>query len=403
MSLEVIQPKMRGFISLSSHPSGLKTLVTNQVKRTTPIEGGNINNALILGSSMGYGLASSIVSLFGFQANTLGVCFERPPQKNKTGSAGWYNSGELIEIAKANNLNYQVYNGDAFSQLTKKAVTDYIKTNYGQIDLLVYSLAAPRRIDEKNDKVWNSTLKPIGDSVFIKNINLQNHLFEEVEIPQATDDEVLSTVKVMGGEDWQDWIDLLEQNNLLSDNFKTVAFSYVGPEVTERIYRTGTIGKAKENLEATAAIIDSKLRSSYPNLEARVSINKAIVTQASSAIPGVPLYMSMLIQLMKINNTNEDALDQIIRLFEDKKFHTSDPVLDSNNLIRLDDYELEDKIQNEIKNKWQKLTESSYLSLIDLEQYKQDFNQIFGFDVDGIDYTKEVETDPKYSIMNVGD
>jgi len=214
---------------------------------------------------------------------------------------------------------------------------------------------------------------------------------------------VLSTVKVMGGEDWQDWIDLLEQNNLLSDNFKTVAFSYIGPEVTESIYRTGTIGKAKENLEATAAIIDSKLRSASPNLEARVSVNKAIVTQASSAIPGVPLYVSMLFKLMKINNTHEDALDQIIRLFEDKKFHTLEPVLDADNLIRLDDYELEDKIQSEIKNRWQDLTESNYLSLIDLEQYKQDFNQIFGFDVDGIDYTQEVETDPKYSIMDIGE
>ncbi len=403
MPLEVVKPKMRGFISLSAHPAGLKRIVMNQVNRTSLIEGGNVKNTLILGSSMGYGLASSIVSLFGFQANTLGVCFERPPQKNKTGSAGWYNSGELIEIAKANNLNYQVYNGDAFSQPTKDAVIDHIKTNYGQLDLLVYSLAAPRRIDEKNDKVWNSTLKPIGDTAFIKNINLQNHLFEEVEIPQATDDEVLSTVKVMGGEDWQDWIDLLEQNNLLSDNFKTVAFSYIGPEVTESIYRTGTIGKAKENLEATAAIIDSKLRSASPNLEARVSVNKAIVTQASSAIPGVPLYVSMLFKLMKINNTHEDALDQIIRLFEDKKFHTLEPVLDADNLIRLDDYELEDKIQSEIKNRWQDLTESNYLSLIDLEQYKQDFNQIFGFDVDGIDYTQEVETDPKYSIMDIGE
>jgi len=402
MSLEVVQPKMRGFISLSAHPAGLKSLIADQVNRTNSIEGGNINNALILGSSMGYGLASSIVSLFGFQANTLGVCFERSPNKKKTGSAGWYNSGELIKIADANDLNFQVYNGDAFSELTKQTVIDHLKTNYGQIDLLVYSLAAPRRTDEKNDKVWNSTLKPVGKSAFIKNINLQNHMFEEVEITQATDEEVLSTVKVMGGEDWQIWIDTLEKHSLLSDNFKTVAFSYIGPEVTEEIYRTGTIGKAKENLEATAAIIDSKLSSSFTNSEARVSINKAIVTQASSAIPGVPLYMSMLLQLMKANNTHEDALDQIIRLFEDKKFHTGEPVVDSDQLIRLDDFELEEIIQNEVKNRWHKLSASNYLSLIDLEQYKHDFNQIFGFDVDDIDYAKEVEIDPEYSIMDVG-
>ena len=402
MSLEVVQPKMRGFISLSAHPAGLKNLIADQVNRTNSIEGGNINNALILGSSMGYGLASSIVSLFGFQANTLGVCFERSPNKKKTGSAGWYNSGELIKIADANDLNFQVYNGDAFSELTKQTVIDHLKTNYGQIDLLVYSLAAPRRTDEKNDKVWNSTLKPVGKSAFIKNINLQNHMFEEVEITQATDEEVLSTVKVMGGEDWQIWIDTLEKHSLLSDNFKTVAFSYIGPEVTEEIYRTGTIGKAKENLEATAAIIDSKLSSSFTNSEARVSINKAIVTQASSAIPGVPLYMSMLLQLMKANNTHEDALDQIIRLFEDKKFHTGEPVVDSDQLIRLDDFELEEIIQNEVKKRWHKLSASNYLSLIDLEQYKHDFNQIFGFDVDDIDYAKEVEIDPEYSIMDVG-
>lgn len=402
MSLEVVQPKMRGFISLSAHPAGLKSLIADQVNRTNSIEGGNINNALILGSSMGYGLASSIVSLFGFQANTLGVCFERSPNKKKTGSAGWYNSGELIKIADANDLNFQVYNGDAFSELTKQTVIDHLKANYGKIDLLVYSLAAPRRTDEKNDKVWNSTLKPVGKSAFIKNINLQNHMFEEVEITQATDEEVLSTVKVMGGEDWQIWIDTLEKHSLLSDNFKTVAFSYIGPEVTEEIYRTGTIGKAKENLEATAAIIDSKLSSSFTNSEARVSINKAIVTQASSAIPGVPLYMSMLLQLMKANNTHEDALDQIIRLFEDKKFHTGEPVVDSDQLIRLDDFELEEIIQNEVKNRWHKLSASNYLSLIDLEQYKHDFNQIFGFDVDDIDYAKEVEIDPEYSIMDVG-
>jgi len=402
MSLEVVQPKMRGFISLSAHPAGLKSLIADQVNRTNSIEGGNINNALILGSSMGYGLASSIVSLFGFQANTLGVCFERSPNKKKTGSAGWYNSGELIKIADANDLNFQVYNGDAFSELTKQTVIDHLKANYGKIDLLVYSLAAPRRTDEKNDKVWNSTLKPVGKSAFIKNINLQNHMFEEVEITQATDEEVLSTVKVMGGEDWQIWIDTLEKHSLLSDNFKTVAFSYIGPEVTEEIYRTGTIGKAKENLEATAAIIDSKLSSSFTNSEARVSINKAIVTQASSAIPGVPLYMSMLLQLMKANNTHEDALDQIIRLFEDKKFHTGEPVVDSDQLIRLDDFELEEIIQNEVKKRWHKLSASNYLSLIDLEQYKHDFNQIFGFDVDDIDYAKEVEIDPEYSIMDVG-
>ena len=402
MSLEVVQPKMRGFISLSAHPAGLKNLIASQVNRTNSIEGGNINNALILGSSMGYGLASSIVSLFGFQANTLGVCFERPPNKKKTGSAGWYNSGELIKIAEANDLNFQVYNGDAFSELTKQTVIDHLKANYGKIDLLVYSLAAPRRTDEKNDKVWNSTLKPVEKSAFIKNINLQNHMFEEVEITQATDEEVLSTVKVMGGEDWQIWIDTLEKHSLLSDNFKTVAFSYIGPEVTEEIYRTGTIGKAKENLEATAAIIDSKLSSSFTNSEARVSINKAIVTQASSAIPGVPLYMSMLLQLMKANNTHEDSLDQIIRLFEDKKFHTGEPIVDSDQLIRLDDFELEEIIQNEVKNRWQKLSASNYLSLIDLEQYKHDFNQIFGFDVDDIDYAKEVEINPEYSIMDVG-
>ena len=403
MSLEVVQPKMRGFISLSAHPAGLKSLVTSQVNRTNTIESGNVQNALILGSSMGYGLASSIVSLFGFQANTLGVCFERPPNKKKTGSAGWYNSGELIKIAEANDLSFRVFNGDAFSELTKQTVIDRLKANYGKIDLLVYSLAAPRRIDEKRDKVWNSTLKPINNSAFIKNINLQNHLFEEVEIPQATDEEVLSTVKVMGGEDWYAWIDLLEKHSLLSDHFKTVAFSYIGPQVTEKIYRTGTIGKAKKNLEATAATIDSKLSSLLANSKASVSINKAIVTQASSAIPGVPLYISMLFKLMKANNTHEDALDQIIRLFEDKKFHTGEPVVDSEQLIRLDDFELEDEIQNEIKSSWQELTETNYLSMIDLEQYKQDFNQIFGFNVDGIDYAKEVEIDPEYSIMNVGD
>ncbi|MDG1990283.1 MAG: enoyl-[acyl-carrier-protein] reductase FabV [Dehalococcoidia bacterium] len=397
MSKEIIQPRTRGFISLSSHPDGLKFLVKKQIDKVNKTEITNIKNVLVVGSSMGYGLASTIYSLYGLGANTLGVCYERPPLKAKTGSAGWYNSGELIKYAESAGLNLNVVNGDAFNDNTKKSVIELLENTYGQIDLLIYSLASPRRIDS-NGITWNSTLKPIGSDVSLKNINLQSNTFETSSISKATEEEINATTKVMGGEDWDDWVTELSAHNLISENFKTVAFSYVGPKVTEQIYRTGTIGIAKKHLESTVKLINNKLNNSSTNSRALISVNKAIVTQASSAIPGVPLYMSMLFKLMKQNNTNELAIDQIIRLFENKLLDTNAPIVDNNGFIRLDDYELENTLQDTILKQWDIMSADNFLDLIDFDQYKIDFHQIFGFNVNEIDYKQLVETDPEYSI-----
>ena len=249
MSKEIVVPRTRGFISLTSHPEGLKLLVDEQIKKVNKIESTNIKNVLVIGSSMGYGLASTIFSLFGLGAKTLGVCYERAPQKTKTGSAGWYNSGELIKFAESSGLNLNIVNADAFKEDTKSSIMEILKNNYGKIDLLIYSLAAPRRIDG-NGISWNSVLKPIGNDASLKSLNLQTNTFEMSNISQATEDEIEATTKVMGGEDCEDWVSALMTNDLISRHFKAIAFSYIGPQVTEPIYKTGTIGIAKNHLES---------------------------------------------------------------------------------------------------------------------------------------------------------
>jgi enoyl-[acyl-carrier protein] reductase / trans-2-enoyl-CoA reductase (NAD+) len=400
MSKEIVVPRTRGFISLTSHPEGLKLLVDEQIKKVNKIESTNIKNVLVIGSSMGYGLASTIFSLFGLGAKTLGVCYERAPQKTKTGSAGWYNSGELIKFAESSGLNLNIVNADAFKEDTKSSIMEILKNNYGKIDLLIYSLAAPRRIDG-NGISWNSVLKPIGNDASLKSLNLQTNTFEMSNISQATEDEIEATTKVMGGEDCEDWVSALMTNDLISSHFKAIAFSYIGPQVTEPIYKTGTIGIAKNHLESTIKKINNKLVNFSTEASALVSVNKAIVTQASSAIPGVPLYISMLFKLMKERKTHETAIDQIIRLFQDKLLDTNHPIVDVNGFIRLDDYELEDQLQDAILKKWDIMSADNFLDLIDLDQYTIDFHQIFGFNVRAINYQDLVETDPEYSIQTL--
>lgn len=400
MSKEIVVPRTRGFISLTSHPEGLKLLVDEQIKKVNKIESTNIKNVLVIGSSMGYGLASTIFSLFGLGAKTLGVCYERAPQKTKTGSAGWYNSGELIKFAESSGLNLNIVNADAFKEDTKSSIMEILKNNYGKIDLLIYSLAAPRRIDG-NGISWNSVLKPIGNDASLKSLNLQTNTFEMSNISQATEDEIEATTKVMGGEDCEDWVSALMTNDLISRHFKAIAFSYIGPQVTEPIYKTGTIGIAKNHLESTIKKINNKLVNFSTEASALVSVNKAIVTQASSAIPGVPLYISMLFKLMKERKTHETAIDQIIRLFQDKLLDTNHPIVDVNGFIRLDDYELEDQLQDAILKKWDIMSTDNFLDLIDLDQYTIDFHQIFGFNVRAINYQDLVETDPEYSIQTL--
>ena len=401
MTKEIIKPKIRGFISLTAHPSGCKRMIMDQINSLNVASNSEVKNVLVIGSSMGYGLASTITSLFGLKASVLGVCYERPPVRSKTGSAGWYNSGELLNIANENNLNLKIINGDAFAYKTKEAVSNIFKDNFEKIDLLIYSLASPRRYEEATDVTWSSALKPIGKSATFKSINLQNYQFETITMDPASNEEINSTTKVMGGEDWESWVEYLLNEKLLSENFKTVAFSYMGPQVTEQIYRSGTIGKAKQHLESTVVNINTVLKNFSSNANAIVSVNKALVTQASSAIPGVPLYLSMLIKLMKDNDTNESALEQIGRLFNDKGLLNNSPLTDSNNLIRLDDYELDPIVQHDIIEKWTKLNDKNFTKYIDLDQYISDFHQIFGFNVDAIDYDLPVEIDPDYTIINI--
>jgi|TARA_B110000263_G_scaffold249460_1_gene267127 enoyl-[acyl-carrier protein] reductase/trans-2-enoyl-CoA reductase (NAD+) len=401
MTQEIIKPKIRGFISLTAHPSGCKRLIMDQINSLNVASNSEIKNVLVIGSSMGYGLSSTITSLFGLKASVLGVCYERQPVRSKTGSAGWYNSGELLNIANENNLNLNIINGDAFANKTKEAVSTFFKESFEQIDLLIYSLASPRRYEESTGITWNSALKPIGKSATFKSINLQNYQFETITMDPASNEEINSTSKVMGGEDWESWIEYLLNEKLLSENFKTVAFSYMGPQVTEQIYRSGTIGKAKQHLESTVVNINTILKNFSSKSNAIVSVNKALVTQASSAIPGVPLYLSMLIKLMKDNDTNESALQQIGRLFNDKGLLTNNPLTDSNNLIRLDDYELDPVIQHDILENWIKLNDKNFTKYIDIDQYISDFHQIFGFNVDSVDYDLPVEIDPDYTISNI--
>ena len=385
----IIEPRMRAFICLTSHPKGCEQHVKNQieyVKSKGPIDGAK--KVLIIGASTGFGLASRISSAFGCNAATIGVFFEKPPQVNKTASPGWYNSASLeVEATKAG-LYAKSVNGDAFSDEIKRQTLDLIKADLGQIDLIIYSLASPVRMHPKSGVLHRSSLKPIGKTFTNKTVDFHTGNVTQVSIDAANQDDIDNTVTVMGGEDWAMWIEALKAENLLANGAKTIAYSYIGPSLTEAVYRKGTIGRAKDHLEATAFEITESLK--LLNGQAYVSVNKALVTQASSAIPVIPLYISLLYKLMKGEGIHEGCIEQIQRLYADRVFTGKEIPLDENGRIRIDDWEMRDDIQEKIAILWEKATTENLSQIGDLAGYKQDFLNLFGFGFEGVDYLADV-------------
>jgi enoyl-[acyl-carrier protein] reductase/trans-2-enoyl-CoA reductase (NAD+) len=402
MPESIVQPKIRGFISLTSHPAGCAENVHSQIReieaRMLPGKTDRtIKNALIIGSSTGYGLGAALTACFGYKARTLGVCFEKSPDNTKTGTAGWYNSAAANHAAEKNGLRYKTINGDAFSDEVKQQVVEQLRDEYGPIDTLIYSLAAPRRNNPLGDH-WNSVLKPIGQVYSGKSFDLRQEKISHIEIQPATEEEIDSTIKVMGGEDWESWVALLDRENLLAPNFKTVAFSYIGPDLTKDLYRDGTIGRAKAHLESTADTIH-ELVNQNPKLRgdgsggAWISVNKAVVTQASSAIPVVGLYMSILFRILNNRGENESTCGQGIRLFQDYLMQSSSVKTDDSRRIRLDNFEMLPEVQEQVTTIWGDITNDNLAELADWPYFKNEFARLFGFNMEETNYDKPVELD----------
>lgn len=381
----IIEPRMRGFICLTAHPKGCEQNVKNQieyVKSKGKIDGAK--KVLVIGASTGFGLASRISSAFGSDASTIGVFFEKPPQEGKTASPGWYNSAAFEQEATKAGLYSKSINGDAFSDEVKRQTLDMIKADLGQVDLVIYSLASPVRMHPKTGVLHRSTLKPIGQNFTNKTVDFHTGNVTQVSIDPANEEDIENTVTVMGGEDWAMWMEALKSENLLADGATTIAYSYIGPSLTEPVYRKGTIGRAKDHLEATAFEITKNLNDL--NGKAYVSVNKALVTQASSAIPVIPLYISLLYKLMKEEGIHEGCIEQIQRLYADRVFSGKEIPLDEAGRIRIDDWEMRDDIQAKIAVLWEKATTENLSEIGDLAGYKQDFLNLFGFGFEGVDY-----------------
>ena len=384
----IIEPRMRGFICLTSHPKGCEKNVLNQidyVKSKGAIDGPK--KVLVIGASTGFGLASRITSAFGSDAATIGVFFEKAPAEGKTASPGYYNS--LAFEAAANNagLYSKSINGDAFSNEVKAQTIDLIKADLGQIDLVIYSLASPVRQHPVSGVLHRSVLKPIGDTFTDKTVDFHTGIVSEVTITPCNDEDIANTVEVMGGEDWQMWIDALLNAGVLADGAMSIAYSYIGPKVTEPVYRKGTIGMAKDHLEATAFKITDDL--AKIGGKAFVSVNKALVTQASSAIPVIPLYISLLYKIMKAKGTHEGCIEQIQRLFSARLYTNGSIPVDEKGRIRIDDWEMDEAVQKEVAELWKGATTENLPAIGDLAGYKSDFSSLFGFGFDGVDYAAE--------------
>lgn len=388
----IVKPKIRGFICTTSHPDGCAANVREQIDyvKSRPRLAKPPKNVLVIGASTGYGLASRIVPAFGGGAGTLGVFFEKPSTETKTGSAGWYNSVAFEEAARAEGLYARSFNGDAFSNEMKDTVIDAIKSDLGQVDCVVYSLASPRRTDPETGDVYRSVLKPIGESYSQKSVNTDKAEVTSVTIEPAAEEEVAGTIKVMGGEDWELWMNALSEAGVLADDAKTVAYSYIGPDLTWRIYTAGTIGMAKKHLEASCARLNEK----FGDGSAYVSVNKALVTQASSAIPVVPLYISILYRIMKLKDTHEGCVEQISRLFGDHLCTESGPrLLDEEHRIRLDDLEMQPDVQAAVEDSWKRVTTENLREISDFTGFQSEFLRLFGFGLEGVDYEADVNPD----------
>ena len=386
----IIEPRMRGFICLTAHPDGAAQNVKNQIayiKSKGPIAGAK--KVLVIGASTGFGLASRISSAFGSDAATIGVFFEKSPVDGKTASPGWYNSAAFETEAHKAGLYAKSINGDAFSDEVKKQTIDLIKQDLGQVDLIIYSLASPVRMHPKTGVLHRSVLKPIGQVYANKTVDFHSGNVTNVSIEPCAGDDIENTVAVMGGEDWAMWIEALKAENLLAPGVQTIAYSYIGPALTEPVYRKGTIGKAKDHLEATAFSITKELESIHG--KAYVSVNKALVTQASSAIPVIPLYISLLYKIMKAEGIHEGCIEQIQRLYQDRLF-TGKPVpVDEQGRIRIDDWEMRPDVQAKVADLWEQATTENLAEIGDLAGYRQDFYNLFGFDFPEVDYAAEAD------------
>jgi enoyl-[acyl-carrier protein] reductase/trans-2-enoyl-CoA reductase (NAD+) len=395
----IIAPKIRGFICTTAHPEGCAKHVADQiavVRGRGPILNGP-KKVLVIGASTGYGLSSRIAAAFGSGAATMGVFFEKPAESDRCGTAGWYNSAAFEKEAAAAGLYARSFNGDAFSDEMKATVIEAIKTDLGQVDCVIYSLASPRRTHPKTGEVFKSVLKPVGETFTDKNLNTTTGVVNEVSIEPVQGDDIAQTVAVMGGEDWEMWIDALLAAGVLAPGVVTVSYSYIGPEVTWPIYKNGTIGLAKEDLERVQRELDRKLATLGG--KAWVSVNKALVTQASSAIPVVPLYISLLYKVMKAAGSHEDTIEQMDRLFRDR-LSNGKAQPDDVGRIRLDDWEMAPEVQGLVGQRWKEVTTENLGELADFEGYQSSFLRLFGFGLEGVDYT--AETDPNVRVPSLG-
>ena len=382
----IVEPKVKGFICTTAHPAGCKESVRRQIaycKEKGMVEGPK--KVLVIGSSTGYGLASRIAVTYGYGADTIGVAFERESNGRRTATAGWYNTKAFEEFAKEDGYYAKSFNGDGFSEEMKNQVIETIRKDFGKVDMVVYSMAAPRRTLPDGTTV-SSVLKTVGKELTNKTIDLRNNEIKDVTVPVANEEEIENTVKVMGGEDWKAWIQALVDADVLSDNAVTLAYSYIGPELTHAIYKEGSIGQAKKHLFDTSKKLTKEFEAK--GLKAYISVNKALVTQSSAAIPIVPLYISLLYKIMKKEGLHEGCIEQMNRLFIDK---LPAKETDAEGYIRLDDWEMEDKVQNEITKLWDLVTTENIGELGDIEGYWEDFYHMFGFHYDNVDYSADVE------------
>lgn len=388
----IVKPRIRGFICTTAHPHGCAAHVNQQidyVAANSDVAKGAFGNVLVLGCSGGYGLASRIVAGFGCGAKTLGVSFEKSPTESKTASAGWYNNKAFEARAEQQGLYAKTLDGDAFSNAMRDQVMDTIKADLGQIDLVVYSLASPVRQHPKTDELHRSAIKPLGEVLEIKTVHVEKGEVSNVALEPATEQEIADTVTVMGGEDWEYWIDALLANDLLAPNAKTVAYTYIGSELTWPIYWEGTLGKAKADLDRASGEIQRKLQAIEG--DARVAVLKAIVSQASAAIPVVPLYAALLFQVMKEQGSHEECIEHIDRLFASQLQIGATMRLDDAGRIRVDDLELAEVVQTEVKRRWPLVDTDNLPELGDLAGFREDFLKIFGFGIQGVDYDAEVD------------
>jgi enoyl-[acyl-carrier protein] reductase / trans-2-enoyl-CoA reductase (NAD+) len=394
----IIAPKIRGFICTTAHPEGCAKHVAEQiavVKQRGLIANGP-KKVLVIGASTGYGLSSRIAAAFGSDAATIGVFFEKPAEVEKCGTAGWYNSAAFENEAAAAGLYARSFNGDAFSDDIKQQVIAAIQADLGQVDLVIYSLASPRRTDPKSGEIYKSVLKPVGESYTNKNLNTTSGVVNEVTIEPASGDDIPQTTAVMGGQDWELWLEALLAAGVLAEGVKTIAYSYIGPAVTWPIYKNGTIGVAKEDLERAQAALDTKLAPLHG--KAWVSVNKALVTQASSAIPVVPLYISLLYRVMKADGTHEDTIEQMDRLLRDR-IYNGQPQPDEAGRIRVDDWEMAPEVQALVGERWELVNTENLAELGDFAGYQSSFLRLFGFGLSGVDYG--AETDPNVRIPSL--